>query len=249
MPQFQDHFAFASPNYATYRPRYPADLFVWLARATPDRRRAWDCGTGSGQAAVALAPFFDQVIATDPSTRQLASAEQAPGVAYVGMTAEHAALADQSVGALTVAQALHWFNLPSFFEEANRVLVPGGVLAAWSYGHLRIAPRIDEIVTRFYSETVGPYWPPERAMVEDGYRGIHFPFAEVDVPSFEMSASWTLPQLAGYLSTWSAVGRYKDAHGEDPVPSLVREVAPVWGDPTRQYMVRWPLVVRAGRVA
>jgi hypothetical protein len=121
------------------------------------------------------------------------------------------------------------------------------VLAAWSYGHLRIAPGLDEIVTRFYLETVGPYWPPERAMVEDGYRGIRFPFAELSVPAFEMSMSWTLPQLAGYLSTWSAVGRYKEANGEDPVPALIRELTPAWGTHDRQYTVRWPLVVRAGR--
>ena len=247
MPQFQDHFSFASPNYAAYRPRYPSDLFAWLAETTPDRRRVWDCGTGSGQAAVALTAYFEEVIATDPSTSQLASAERARGVTYVGMTAEQAALADDSVTAVTVAQALHWFNLPSFFEEAGRVLVPGGVLAAWSYGHLRIAPRIDEIVTRFYAETVGPYWPPERAMVEDGYRGVRFPFAELSVPPFEMSAAWTLPQLVGYLATWSAVGRYKEAKGEDPVPALVRELSPAWGNHAREYTVRWPLVVRAGR--
>jgi SAM-dependent methyltransferase len=247
MQSFPDHFAFAAAGYATYRPRYPAALFEWLAGSAPSRRRAWDCGTGSGQAAVALAEQFDHVIATDPSVAQLASAERADRVAYVAMTAERAALAEKSVALVTVAQALHWFDLPVFFEEARRVLVPEGLLAAWSYGLAHVTPELDDVVMRFYSETLGPYWPAERAMVEEGYRSIDFPFAELAVPAFEMSASWTLPQLAGYLATWSAVGRFRTARGEDPMPAVVQELMGAWGAPSRERPVRWPLIVRVGR--
>jgi SAM-dependent methyltransferase len=247
MHPFSDHFAFAAAGYASYRPRYPGALFEWLAGLAPSRRRAWDCGTGSGQAAVALAEQFEEVVATDPSVAQLSSAERAERVRYVAMTAERAALAEQSVSLVTVAQALHWFDLPTFFDEARRVLVPEGLLAAWSYGLAHVTPEVDDIVMRFHGVTLGPYWPAERRMVDEGYRSIELPFAELTVPPFEMFASWSLPQLAGYLSTWSAVGRFRTARGEDPLPGLVQELTSAWGAPSRERQVRWPLIVRAGR--
>ena len=247
MAGFADHFSPAAAEYAAYRPRYPDALFQWLARMAPDHRGAWDCGTGSGQAAVALASHFDDVVASDPSIAQLTHATRAPGVRYVAMTAEQPALADGCMMLITVAQALHWFRRAEFFAEANRVLAPGGVLAVWRYGLLTIDADVDVVIERFYRETVGAYWPPERALVEQGYAQLRFPFDELSVPTFAMEAQWSLPQLAGYLSTWSAVARYRAATGRDPVPALVTELGSAWprGDESR--VIRWPLEVRAGR--
>src|SRR2546423_3258978 len=229
MTAFSDHFSWTAASYASYRPRYPTALFDWLAAIAIDRSRAWDCGTGNGQAAVGLAERFDEVVATDPSVAQLANATRAAGVRYLAMTAEQAALLDRSVGVVTVAQALHWFKHPAFFSEAQRVLRPGGVLAVWSYGVATIEPALDALIMRFHRETVGPYWPAERAFVESGYAGVELPFPEIVSPSFEMKSEWTLPQLSGYISTWSAVGRYRTERGEDPIPELVRSLAELWG--------------------
>ena len=41
---------------------------------------------------------------------------------------------------VTVAQALHWFDIQAFFSEVKRVLKNGGVLAAWTYGLLEVNP-------------------------------------------------------------------------------------------------------------
>src|SRR6476661_897619 len=163
MPAFRDHFAFAASSYASYRPRYPAALFAWLASATRGHELAWDCGTGSGQAAIGLAAHYEAVVATDPSVSQLSSAEGARGVEYVAMSAEASALRAESMDLVTVAQALHWFDREGFFAEVDRVLRPGGLLAVWSYGLLAIEPAIDARLHHFYSNTVGPYWPSERA--------------------------------------------------------------------------------------
>jgi SAM-dependent methyltransferase len=247
MTAFSDHFSWAAASYASYRPRYPAALFDWLAANATDHSRTWDCGTGNGQAAVALAERFDEVVATDASVSQLANATRADRVRYLVMTAEQAALTDRSVGVVTVAQALHWFRHAAFFGEVQRVLRPGGLLAVWSYGVATIEPALDALIMRFHSETVGPYWPAERAFVESGYAGIDLPFPEVTTPAFEMETAWTLPQLSGYISTWSAVGRYRTQLGNDPIPDLVRSLAEVWEDPATTRRVRWPLVVRAGR--
>src|SRR4051812_46586881 len=74
MSDFPDHFSAAAANYASHRPHYPPQLFAWLAAHTLHKSRAWDCGAGNGQAAIALAGHFREVIATDASTAQLAQA-------------------------------------------------------------------------------------------------------------------------------------------------------------------------------
>ena len=127
MPRFRDHFAFASAAYASFRPDYPEELFSWLRTSTPRRDRAWDCGTGTGQAAIALARHFDQVVATDASPSQLASAAAVDHVHYAAMAAEAAALGTATIDLVTVAQALHWFDVRKFFGEVDRVLKPDGV--------------------------------------------------------------------------------------------------------------------------
>lgn len=246
MPAFRDHFAFAASSYAAHRPHYPAALYEWLARHSPTRERAWDCGTGSGQAAVALAERFDHVVATDASIVQLRSANDAPGVLYLAMTAEAASLAADSMDLIAVAQALHWFDHERFFAEVDRILRHGGALAVWSYGLVSIAPSIDHVLQTFYHDTLGDYWPAERAMVDRGYADIALPYPEIPAPPFIMEAEWTLDQLGGFLSTWSAVGRYRVATHLDPLPGLMERLRQAWGD-APQRTASWPLIVRLAR--
>jgi SAM-dependent methyltransferase len=245
VPAFSDHFGVVAGSYASYRPHYPPALFDWLASLTSGHGRAWDCGTGSGQAAVALADHYGEVVATDASLAQLANAERAPAVHYVAMAAEQCALGQHCVDLVTVAQALHWFDHRRFFDQVDHVLRPGGLLAVWSYGILSVDPAIDPALRRFYGETLGPYWPAERSLVESGYAGIALPYPELAPPGFTMEASWTLDRFTGFLSTWSAVGRYRTVTGTDPLPELLRQVEAAWGAGSRR--IRWPLTVRVAR--
>jgi SAM-dependent methyltransferase len=245
---FSDHFSGVASEYAEYRPLYPDALFDWLAGLAPRRDLAWDCATGSGQAAVALAARFDRVVATDASAGQIAAATRYPRVEYRVAPAEASGLQPGSVDTLTVAQALHWFDRPAFYAEARRVLRRDGVVAAWTYGHPSIdEPRADAVLQRFYSRTVGPYWPPERALVDAAYRTIEFPFAEVEPPAFEMETRWTLDSLVGYAATWSAVTRFRAATGEDPMPDFAAALEAAWGDPGLARRIAWPLALRVGR--
>jgi SAM-dependent methyltransferase len=245
---FPDHFSGVAGAYAEFRPRYPEALFDWLAALAPGRALAWDCATGSGQAAVVLAPRFERVIATDASADQIAAATPHPRVEYRVAPAEASGLADGSVDLITVAQALHWFDRLAFYAEAARVLRPDGALAAWTYGHPYIDdPGPDTVFQKFYSETVGPFWPPERALVDMAYRTIEFPFPEVEPPLFEMETRWPLAALLGYMGTWSATTRFRAARGFDPVPALAEHLASTWGNPEEPRRIRWPLAIRAGR--
>ena len=245
---FKDHFSAVAARYAEFRPTYPDELFSWLAGLCKGHETAWDCATGSGQAADGLAKYFRQIIATDASAEQVAHASGPGNVSFRVATAEASGLADRSIDLVTVAQAAHWFDLPKFFAEAQRVLKPGGVLALWGYGRLDLPGGMDEIFQRFYSETVGPCWPPERKWIDDGYRSLDFPFSEIAAPAFSIDVEWSLPRLLDYLSTWSAVKRYRADRGTDPLPALMAELRPLWGEPNTARPMGWPLFLRIGRM-
>ncbi|HET6604802.1 MAG TPA: class I SAM-dependent methyltransferase [Xanthomonadaceae bacterium] len=244
---FKDHFSTQSATYAAARPHYPDALFAWLAGLPAQRECAWDAGCGSGQAAVALAAHFRRVVATDPSVGQIAHAERNGRVEYRVEPAESPTLADASVDLVTVAQALHWFEIGRFHEQARRVLRPDGAIAQWCYGLSRVAPAIDAVFMRLYEDLLAPYWPPERRHIESGYRELAFPFAAVVVPELAIEAHWTLPHYLDYLRSWSATQRYRDACGEDPVAQIADAMGAAWGDPDTRRIVRWPLTIRAGR--
>ncbi len=245
---FKDHFSTQATDYARFRPNYPAGLFAWLAGIAPMRGTAWDCGTGSGQAACGLAAHFGHVIATDPSRRQLDHAEPHPRVEYRQASAEVSLLDTASVDLVTVAQAIHWFDLEKFYAEARRVLKPGGVIAAWTYTLLDVEAGIDALLTHFYRNVIGPYWPPERRMVDDRYRSLPFPFEPVEPPAFEIRTEWSRDDLLGYLGTWSATQAYIKARGSDPLEDFGRRLLPLWPDPAQKKILRWPLHLRVGRV-
>ena len=178
---FKDHFSKQAAGYAKFRPRYPQKLFDYLGSITPTRQVAWDCATGNGQAAVGLASVFDRVIATDASETQIAKRQSHERVAYGVTPAENSGIGSETIDLIMVAQALHWFDLDRFYVEARRVLKNNGAFAASAYNLLHVEPAIDEVVNRYYYEVVGPFWPPERKLVEQ-FADLPFPFHKVDAP-------------------------------------------------------------------
>jgi SAM-dependent methyltransferase len=247
MAEFIDLFSARAAAYARFRPTYPESMLEYLARLAPERRLAWDCGTGNGQAAVLLASHFEHVIATDASAKQLAQAAPHPRVEYRQATAESSGLGSGSVDLVTVAQALHWFPIDAFYAEVKRVLVPSGVLAVWTYSLVRIEPEIDAVVDHFYTARVGKYWLPERQHVDAGYRTLPFPFPEESSGPWASEVQLDRNALLGYVSTWSAVSRCHAAEGIDPVPELEAALEPVWPDANERLPARWPIGLRAGR--
>lgn len=158
--------------------------------------------------------------------------------------AENSGLEAESVDLVTVAQALHWFDIPKFFAEAARVLRRGGLLAIWCYERNRVDDRCDPVIGRMFAE-VEDYWPPERDIVENHYRDIELPFEEQAVPEFVMTAEWFVDNALGYFRTWSAAQRYLRDRQADPVAVIEADLRQVWGG--EQRTVTWPLVLRVGR--
>jgi SAM-dependent methyltransferase len=252
---FADHFSDQAADYARYRPTYPDRLFADLAGRCRNREQAWDCGTGNGQAALGLAAHFERVVATDASADQIDAATSHPAVTYAVALAGDSPLDDASVDLVTVAQALHWFDRDAFYDEVRRVARPGAVVAAWTYALFHLDPddpradRVDPVLERYYEDVVGPYWPAERRHIEAGYRSLAFPFEEADPPSITLVEHWSLEEVAGYLRTWSAARRYREAEGHDPVAVVADALADAWGDPETVRALHWPLPMRIGRTA
>lgn len=244
---FPDHFSGHADIYARYRPTYPAELFAWLAAQAPDRRRCWDCATGSGQAARSLRQHFDEVIATDASAAQLAAAPPTPGIVYRQALAEDSGLPDASVDLICAASAVHWFNHDPFYAEVRRVARPGAVVGVWTYDG---TPRIDGQVCPVLdalSASLADDWPPEHVFVRGRYENLPFPFAPIPAPRFEAVARWSLAGLLGFIQSWSGYQRHIDRTGVQPLDAWEAPLARWWGtEPTRE--VRWTLAMRVGRL-
>jgi SAM-dependent methyltransferase len=243
---FKDHFSRQSAAYSRYRPAYPERLIEHVAAQAPGRGVAVDCATGNGQAAVALATHFDAVLALDGSASQLSRASPHPRVHYAAALAERLPLRDGSVELVAAAQAAHWFDFERFHAECRRVLVPGGVVAVWTYEKFRVNDAVDAVIDDFYVNVVGGDWPPERHYVEQGYRTLPFPWRELPAPAFVLETDWELGQVMGYLATWSSVQRYKERTGADPLPALEPRLAALWPRSVA-LRLRWPIHLRIGR--
>jgi SAM-dependent methyltransferase len=241
-------FSAVSKDYAKFRPRYPRALFEWIRSIVDRHELAWDCATGSGQAAVGLADDFAHVEATDANLEQLRHATPHARIKYRQALATRSGLADATVDVVTVAQALHWLPFDDFYEEARRVLRPDGALIAWGYHLPGVGIRsIDQAMTHFHDVVVGPYWRPERQLVVNKLRTVPFPFREIEAPTFEIRYPMTLTTFGDFLRTQSATERYRQVLGADPVPAFESSVLQDWGDRDTIREVVFPMFVRAGR--
>jgi len=245
---FKDHFSAAAASYAAYRPSYPPELAKYLATLPAQAGLAWDSGCGSGQLSAQLALHFQRVEATDASAEQLAGAQVHERIHYRQARAESCGLPDDCVDLSVSAQAAHWYDLDAYYHEVRRVARSGAVIALIAYGRSTLDADIAPVFDHFYDNVAGPYWPPERMIVEDRYRTLAFSFEEIAAPEFEMHVDWSLAQLLGYIDTWSAMRGLEKVQSRSPFEDFRRELGRAWGDPARTRGVDWPLTLRAGYI-
>ena len=242
MQAFKDHFSSNAAGYAAYRPSYPAALVDYLTSLLPRTMLAWDCACGTGQLSILLGDRFARVIATDASAQQIENAAPHPHVEYRVVPAECSGLPDANTDLITVAQAAHWLPLEAFYTEVRRVACPDAVLALITYCVLHVeGQETDAVVQRFYYDLMGPYWPPERKHVENGYQSLPFPFRELQAPLLSMRMMWDLDAFIGYIHTWSSLREAEKVIGDEPMEAFRAELAEAWGNPATRRLVRWPL--------
>jgi SAM-dependent methyltransferase len=241
-------FASEAAQYAHLRPTYPDSLFAYLSTTVASRDVAWDCATGNGQAATHLARHFGRVIATDESAEMIAQAPCDPQIEYRVAEAENSGIEACSVDLVTVASAIHWFDLGKFYKEVRRVVKPGGVLAAWTYYTPVFGNGIDAIIERLAHAVLADFWDERLHYVVDEFRDLPFPFEPIDAPRFRTDMRWNMGDLLGYFETWSSSVKYREATGAHPTDLIREDLARVWGDPEQKRNLHFPLYVRIGRV-
>jgi SAM-dependent methyltransferase len=243
---FIDRFSDAAGGYRAARPTYPGALFEALAALAPARELAWDVGAGNGQASRGLAACFARVHATDASARQIAEAPPAERVSYAVEPAERVSLADGSADLVLAAQSLHWFDLPLFYAEAERVLKPGGILAALGYDWMYVSDEIDRAINEDLLPLLAGHWAPQNRLLWDGYRSVAFPGEEIRLGAYAIYLDWSFEDVRGYVMSWSAARGFIAAGGEERLEGALAGLARQWGEGRRRVVM--PLFVRAARI-
>lgn len=227
----KDLFSGHAKDYAAFRPTYPEPLYQHIFSHCQGFDLAWDCATGNGQVAVRLARQFREIYATDISQAQIDYAPKIPNIRYALSQAEKTHFDPGFFDLVTVGQAFHWFDHDSFFHEAKRVLKPEGVLAVWGYGLLHLEHELlDKVLKQFYYEVTGPYWEPERQLIDAEYATIDFPFRKAWPAKFPLELTFTIDRLIHYVNTWSAVKKYERIHHRNPVEGLRVELLKILKD-------------------
>jgi SAM-dependent methyltransferase len=191
---------------------------------------AWDCATGNGQAAIALAGYFQKVYATDASEKQIANAFHHPKIQYSVALAEDSRLPDKSVDLITLATAIHWIDTDKFADEARRVIKPGGILAVWNYTRCIIGNEITAILDDYYQNILGKYWDPKLYSLLFDDTLYELPFEKIKAPDIPMVSNWNFEQLINYLKTWSASQKYIKENNSDPLEFIYEPLRNSWKD-------------------
>ena len=248
MPLAPDqHFQNGGGGYAAFRPTYPKALAERLAQQAPNRSLALDVGCGTGQLSVLLAEQFERVEAVDVSADQLAHAEQRGNLRYQLSPAESLPFADASMALVSVGQAAHWFDLPRFYAEAQRVAQPGALLALVTYTVMSIEAPLSASFDAFYAGSLAGYWPAERRHVERGYADLPFPFEELVAPECFIERHWDCETFLGYVETWSAVKAARRQGQAAMIERFADEARARWPQGQSLKMV-WPVKCRLGRL-
>jgi ubiquinone/menaquinone biosynthesis C-methylase UbiE len=179
-------FDTAANAYESARPGYPPAAIEWLRIHLDlnERTTLVDLAAGTGKLTRELAPLAGRTIAIEPvegMRRKLH--ESLPEVDCTEGTAESIPLADDSVDAMTIAQAFHWFDSHQAAKEIHRVLKPAGHVAIlWNKRDLTdpVQDGIEEIVSRYRRDTPSyrtSQWGGMRELFDELATG-RIPFAQ-----------------------------------------------------------------------
>lgn len=246
----KDNFSKQAKVYSQFRPGYSDEIVEFLVSFVKNKDNALDVATGNGQVAAKLAKHFKTVYATDISQKQLDNAIQENNIIYSVSKAEETDFKDGQFDLIVVAQAIHWFDFDAFYKEVKRTLKPEGIFAVMGYGQFSTNPDSDKYIVDLHRNILGPYWDPERKLVDEDYKTIPFPFDEIAVEDgkFVEKHTWDFEHLLGYIESWSAVQHYrKKNNNENPVDLIREKLKESWEKSDKQ--VTFPLLLRIGRIS
>jgi MOSC domain-containing protein YiiM/SAM-dependent methyltransferase len=147
-------FAAGADAYERGRPGYSIEAIAKLVGelAIEPGKRVLDLAAGTGKLTRALLPSGADFVAVEPIREMRAKLEaSAPGVEAIDGTAERIPLPNDSVDAVVVGQAFHWFDSVRAVSEIRRVLRPTGAVGMIWQSRETSRPwlaRLDEIIDR-----------------------------------------------------------------------------------------------------
>lgn len=245
-----DLFSRQASSYARFRPGYPQELFDYILKFVVAKDAAWDCATGNGQAAIQLAGYFKIIEATDLSADQIAHSTPHKNIRYSIAEAEQTFFPENSFDLITVATAYHWLNHEKFYTEAKRVGKDGCIVAAWAYNLLQSeVAGVNAVINHLYSHHTKPFWHERRKWVDEGYENIPFDFEPLPSQKFFISCCWSIQDLLGFLSTWSAVAKFKQERSFDPLELIDDDLRMAWPRATEKLQFKFPLFLKLGRIS
>ncbi|XP_021746980.1 putative methyltransferase DDB_G0268948 isoform X2 [Chenopodium quinoa] len=210
-----------------------------------------------------LAELYKNVVGTDISATQLECAPELPNVKYIQTPqilsvndVEQMIAPESSVDLITVAQAMHWFDLSKFYEVVRWALKkPNGIIAAWCYTTPLVNEEVDAVFWPFYKGFSGPGWEETTKAVDDKYRSIHFPFEPVDGLAdtgpfeFKNEKVMSLEDYFAYIRSWSAYNAAKEKGVEMLTDEQVERLKHAWmNDGKNEKVVKFPVYLRMGKV-
>jgi len=161
-----------------------------------------------------------------------------------------------SVDLVTIAQAMHWFDLHAFYQQVKWILKkPDGVIAAWCYTVPEVNDSVDSVLNPFYSIDSDPYWEPQLKLIDDKYMSIDFPFEPVEGADhtgpfkFVAEKLMDLDEYFTYLRSWSAYQTAKTKGVELLRDDMIESFKRAWNeDGHDQNVVKFPVYLRIGKV-
>ena len=226
-----------------------------------------DLGCGPGTSTRMIAPYFAEAIGLDPSQGMIDTARAAGGtsstskpIIYELSTAEAMGsnlsppIQPSSIDLITASNAAHWFDMQQFWTNAARILKPGGSVALWCSGDIRVhrdmpnSEAIQTMMDDFFEKHLMPFYEPGNLMVRNRYVDLLLPWTlEEPVVEFDKETFWrkdydadgtdfvynaeaNMDAFEKIMSTGSPVTRWRQAHPElvgtdrDVVRMLRREI-------------------------
>lgn len=220
-------------NYSIFRPSPPKELvhrIIDFLKETipPPFTNAVDIGCGSGQSTQVLAPFFKSIVGVDNSESQINHALKRntfQHITYKVGSSDYLEFEENSVQLVTAGQCAHWFEIPKFFVQAEKVLQQGGVLALYCYNVPELKYKNADLkpcVNKFFFTTMRDYILPNSIMVDEYSYDCEpfrkFPFSSENslMEKFTLEVKDTsVADLIGYVSTRSSYQNFKQQKGDE----------------------------------
>ncbi len=231
-------------GYATARPPLHALIMDRIKAHLPFSgkvARALDVGCGAGLSTGALKGVANQRIGIEPVERMLNwRSTTAPGADFVAGRAEAIPVRNHSINLITAAGSLNYVDLTLFFQEALRILVPGGVIAVYDFSPGRAFSDSGSLGD-WFSRFIARYpWAPDNAahLDPDRLSGMRYGFRLQSSERFDIGVTLTPAFYVDYMMTETNVSfARRNGEPEGAIRSWVAStLGPVWGEQPQEVM-------------